>query len=92
MDDMDKTIASLKSWRERNPLRVWRTSKDLSQGDVAALLGLSWQCVRDYERGGYSPTSFDAVTSVAKLLGRSSETLQRQWRQWLGERPGARAS
>src|SRR5260221_10075942 len=73
----------MRSWRDRNPLRLWRLGKKLTQGAVAVRLGVSEQAVRDYERGGYSPTSVDAVTSVGKLLGPSREALQRHVRQWL---------
>lgn len=51
-------------WREANPLKVFRTTKNLSQKEVTELLNVGSNVVASWEKGRSTPGG----ENVAKLL------------------------
>lgn len=56
----------------KNQLRVLRTERQWSQGDLAGKLGVSRQTVNALETGKYDP-SLPLAFKIARLFGRSIE-------------------
>jgi putative transcriptional regulator len=56
----------------RNDVRALRLAKDLSQGDLAAVLDVSRQTVNAIETGRYSP-SLPLAIKLARYFGMSVE-------------------
>lgn len=66
------------AWRERNPLRIWRVERRMSQGDVALRLGVSRQSVANWEEGVCDPTLH---LKNLELMMKAKHILQK-WRRW----------
>ena len=58
----------------KNRLKVARAEKNLSQGDLAKLVGVSRQTISQIERGDYSP-SVTLALKLAKLCGVTVEDI-----------------
>jgi putative transcriptional regulator len=56
----------------RNDVRALRLAKDLSQGELGAILDVSRQTVNAIETGRYSP-SLPLAIKLARFFGRSVE-------------------
>lgn len=56
----------------RNDVRTLRLAKDLSQGDLAAVLDVSRQTVNAIETGRYLP-SLPLAIKLARFFGKSVE-------------------
>ena len=56
----------------RNDVRALRIAKDLSQGDLGAILDVSRQTVNAIETGRYSP-SLPLAIKLARYFGRPVE-------------------
>jgi putative transcriptional regulator len=56
----------------RNDVRALRVAKNLSQGDLAAVLEVSRQTVNAIETGRYSP-SLPLAIKLARFFGRGVE-------------------
>jgi len=85
-----KAYQSRDEWVEANPLRVWRSSQNVSQPQLARELGVLEDTVRKWEHGRRHPSP-PLMTRLAALTGRadlptawlawrdSEKTLGRQW-------------
>ena len=58
----------------KNRLKVARAEKNLSQGDLAKLVGVSRQTISQIERGDYSP-SITLALKIAKICEVSVEDI-----------------
>ena len=58
----------------KNRLKVARAEKNLSQGDLAKLVGVSRQTISQIERGDYSP-SVTLALKIAKICEVSVEDI-----------------
>lgn len=54
-----------KQWREANPLKIFRTTKNLSQKEVTELLGVGQNVVGTWEKGRSTPTGENASKLIA---------------------------
>ena len=78
-------------WIRRNPLRVWRLADKfkVTQGEVATLMGVSEQSVRNWEHGAMGVTDanlskLQEVTEVPAFI--------KKWKAWEGERENVKAN
>ncbi|MBR5981777.1 MAG: helix-turn-helix transcriptional regulator [Firmicutes bacterium] len=55
-------------------LKVARSAKDLSQGDLAQLCGVSRQTINAIEKGDYNPT-INLCVAICKALGKTLDEL-----------------
>ena len=58
----------------KNRLKIARAEKNLSQGDLAKLVGVSRQTISQIERGDYSP-SVTLALKIAKICEVSVEDI-----------------
>ena len=70
------------AWRERNPLRIWRVERRMSQGDVALHLGVSRQSVANWEEGVCDPTLHWANLELMMKV----KHIPQKWRRWRAAR------
>jgi putative transcriptional regulator len=61
-------------FRLRNRLKVARAERDLSQGQLAAMAGVTRQTISSIETGQYTPSALLALV-LAQQLGRRVEEL-----------------
>lgn len=73
----------IQEWRKKNPLRKWRDRQFLSQGDVAASVGVGYHTVCDWETGKVVPSE----KQFEMLSGLGLKTIKRAWQLWLNGRP-----
>lgn len=83
----DETVA----WRERNPLRRWRTAQSKTQGDVSGEAGVAFASVNLWETGARTPSD-EAFAVLADLMERDERSLRQAWTRWEGARPITRAA
>ena len=55
-------------------LKSARAAKDLSQGDLAAMCGVSRQTINAIEKGDYNPT-INLCIAICKALGKTLDEL-----------------
>lgn len=78
-------MTTLPTWRSTCPLRMWRTKREMSQGDVALFLRVSRQSVANWEQGVCDPDQH--WNEIARLIRRSERRLRDQWKAWRSECP-----
>ncbi len=64
------------SFKER--LKQKRKQKNLTQVDLAKLLGVSSRTVQHYEAGNYKPDTYEAYEKIAEVLDTTPEFLLHQ--------------
>jgi transcriptional regulator with XRE-family HTH domain len=75
----------LNGWSQQNPLRVWRAELGgISQGQVAAEIGVSGTTIRMWERGHHQPPAH-YLDKIAHLT--RGEVDQNMWTDWWRTRP-----
>jgi hypothetical protein len=83
---------TLRDWRDKNPLRLWRfdrvrsASAPVPQKAVAAEVGVHLMSVWLWERGDPNPKP-DHIAALAHLMGLRFAELAGAWHNWTRERP-----
>lgn len=76
-------------------IRLARDKANLSQKELADLLGVHYRSVQNWERGGRLPKSLDTVMKISEVLGIPSEQLLDDEEEYIvsaAERGGERAA
>ena len=74
-------------WKERNPLRVWRTENGMTAFEVAARMGVSVQAMARWESGAAMPSA-DSLAKIALMMGRGDDmvdVIAAEWQAWRDE-------
>jgi transcriptional regulator with XRE-family HTH domain len=72
------------AWRERCPLTRWRSSRRFSRPDIAAMVGVSEQTIRNWEMGLGLPTA-EHLAALAAVV--EADDFPEAWAVWVRERP-----
>jgi putative transcriptional regulator len=72
--DINEEMAAMAGVRLNNRLKVARAEKNLSQGELADLVGVTRQTISSIETGQYCPSALLALR-LAEKLGRRFEEL-----------------
>ncbi|MGM7720629.1 helix-turn-helix domain-containing protein [Metabacillus sp. Hm71] len=72
----------MQQWKNENPIRVYRKKENLSQPDVAGLIGVSTYTVQRWEEGSVSPSG-ENLEKLSKLISGIEESLT----EWKNNRP-----
>lgn len=89
MEKLDKTQQykeNKKTWIENNPLRVWRKARELTQNDVALMIGVGYHMVHSWEAGASIPNDAQ-MTLIAGAINEKQPELERVWTEWKNEMP-----
>ncbi len=82
--------ATLKSrmeeWKEKNPLRQWRTDTGLTLHDASSLLTCGVSTIQVFEAGSREPND-EYIERMAKVMHVKGDVLRKQWSVWLSRRP-----
>ena len=73
-----------KEWLALNPLRQWRTDRNLFLKDVGAALGVGYHTIFRWENGMSMPGD-DQMKDLSKLT--KDKNLQKKFQEWQEKRP-----
>lgn len=68
-----------------NPIKKRREEKELTQVDLALLMGVSQVHISQFETGGLIPSE-SQIKGIAEILGLEPETLNKELRQFYEKR------
>lgn len=77
----------MQAWKDRNPLRVWRSENGMTAFEVAARMGVSVQAMARWESGAAMP-SVESLAKIALMMGRGEEmvdVVMAEWQAWRNE-------
>jgi DNA-binding XRE family transcriptional regulator len=69
----------IQEWIDQNPLRKYRTERDLAQFEVSAKIDVSINTIRNWETGASEPRG-DYWQKLNWLLGEDAEKLWKEWK------------
>jgi DNA-binding transcriptional regulator YiaG len=72
----------LQQWKKRNPIKLFRSEKGLSQSDLASLLNVATYTVQRWEEGSTRPSG-DNEKKLQKAIAGFND----QWEQWYKNKP-----
>jgi hypothetical protein len=89
-ESVQQRLNALETWRESNPLRLWREAqidaegKPMSMRLAAPLIGTNFNSVQDWEQGQYlpSPESMRKLVEATGILD-----LPSRWDEWWRAKP-----
>lgn len=68
-----------------HPIAIYRRVQGLSQVQLAAQIGVSWQAVQKWEQRGYAPRG-ETFQRLAQVLGVAPAQLAREIADWRQEK------
>lgn len=75
---------SEQNWLARNPIKQWRTAKNLFLKDIAGFLGLNYHTVWRWETGMTFP-NVEQGLALSKLM--KNKKIVKELQNWMEERP-----
>lgn len=91
MDTLKDDVDAIREWKKANPLRRYREDQlDISQGDMASVIGVSAGAVGLWENGNFHPTP-DNVAKIRKALRGDGDRIADALVVWSKNKPGGKS-
>jgi len=78
-------MTQLKTWKDQNPLVVWRKQQGLTRKDASIMVGASLNSLANWETGVMIP-SHEKMEKLRAAL--RDPQLAEKWESWLASQPG----
>lgn len=79
-------VTAIEDWLRQNPLKLARTERKITQGDLALRVGVTSTTIASWERRGQRP-SLKNIEKLAKVFIMPSSYLSRLWTGWEKQKP-----
>jgi transcriptional regulator with XRE-family HTH domain len=80
-------VAQFEAWVAQNPLRKFRMSRGLTQGQSALMLGVGLTAVQRWESGAHLPAEPN-MQRLAEFMQETLTAVQERWATWYAQKPG----
>lgn len=78
-------LGKLRSWKDDNPLRSYRTKNAITANEAATLLGVSIGTLQQWEQGARQPST-DQLSRISKVTKSNAAA---SWASWISRKPTA---
>ena len=79
-------LEDVSCWRDDNPARSWRTSREVSVDDLAERVGIDADRMKALELG-QTRLSHEECRTLSEVMSISALALRTHWDRWLAREP-----